>query len=411
MGVTYKVVLDKRREMSEHLYPLRVRITKDRKQNEYGIGVRVAVKYWNKATQRVKPNHPNAKKINLKLTKEINKLEGIILDLELSRDSFSLKDILDRIKGKDSTQTFNSFSKKEIEKQIANNRIGNATAYQSALNKVEEFSSNKSLKFEDIDFKFLDDFENTLIANGIKINSVAVYMKEIRAIYNKAIKAGVVQQKYYPFNDYKIKTVKTISRSLTVEELRQIINLPLDTNSAPYHQRSLFLLSFYLIGINFIDMALLEQSNIENERVRYIRQKTGKVYNISLHAKARIILDELSSKQDSEYLLPIIANSKASVIESRRIIKQRTKVCNNHLKKIAKLCEISKSISTYYARYTWANIAHSIGYSKDKIAEALGHEYGNKVTGIYLDSYSNEVIDEMNNAVINYVHKKLNKGS
>jgi len=32
-------------------------------------------------------------------------------------------------------------------------------------------------------------------------------------------------------------------------------------------------------------------------------------------------------------------------------------------------------------RYTYANIAKQLGYSKDLIAEALGHEYGNKVTG------------------------------
>jgi len=58
-------------------------------------------------------------------------------------------------------------------------------------------------------------------------------------------------------------------------------------------------------------------------------------------------------------------------------------------------------LTFYYARYTWANVAKQLGYSKDKIAEALGHEYGNKVTGIYLDNYGNEVIDEMNLEVIN----------
>ena len=56
-------------------------------------------------------------------------------------------------------------------------------------------------------------------------------------------------------------------------------------------------------------------------------------------------------------------------------------------------------LTTYYARYSWANIARKLGYSKDLIAEALGHEYGNRVTGIYLDNYDLEVIDEMNEKV------------
>ena len=44
-------------------------------------------------------------------------------------------------------------------------------------------------------------------------------------------------------------------------------------------------------------------------------------------------------------------------------------------------------------------IAKSLGYSKDLIAEALGHEYGNKVTGIYLNQYADSVIDEVNERV------------
>jgi predicted HD phosphohydrolase len=69
---------------------------------------------------------------------------------------------------------------------------------------------------------------------------------------------------------------------------------------------------------------------------------------------------------------------------------------------MAELCNIDKPITTYYARYSWANIARVLGYSKDLIAEALGHDYGNKVTGIYLDNYSNSVIDEMNDRVIKH---------
>ena len=73
---------------------------------------------------------------------------------------------------------------------------------------------------------------------------------------------------------------------------------------------------------------------------------------------------------------------------------------------VASLCKIDKSITTYYARYSWANIAKGLGYSKDLIAEALGHEYGNKVTGIYLDHYDNATLDSMNEKLIKAVFKK-----
>jgi hypothetical protein len=41
-----------------------------------------------------------------------------------------------------------------------------------------------------------------------------------------------------------------------------------------------------------------------------------------------------------------------------------------------------------------------MGYSNELIAEALGHQHGNKITNIYLDSFEAKVIDEMHQHVI-----------
>ena len=50
------------------------------------------------------------------------------------------------------------------------------------------------------------------------------------------------------------------------------------------------------------------------------------------------------------------------------------------------------------------DLVHSkLGYSKDLIAEALGHEYGNSVTGIYLEQFDLKVVDNMNQALIEAV--------
>ena len=50
-------------------------------------------------------------------------------------------------------------------------------------------------------------------------------------------------------------------------------------------------------------------------------------------------------------------------------------------------------------------LVNLLSYYIDLIAEALGYEYGNKVTGIYLDNYDNLVIDEANAKVIEAVFK------
>jgi predicted HD phosphohydrolase len=80
---------------------------------------------------------------------------------------------------------------------------------------------------------------------------------------------------------------------------------------------------------------------------------------------------------------------------------QCSKVINHHLEKLGEMIQSQEVITTYVFRYTYANIAKQLGYSKDLIAEALGHEYGNKITGIYLEHFDQSIIDEMNLCVSN----------
>jgi integrase len=61
---------------------------------------------------------------------------------------------------------------------------------------------------------------------------------------------------------------------------------------------------------------------------------------------------------------------------------------------------IPAPLTTYVARHTFATTAKKLGYSNELIAEALGHEYGNKITNIYLDSFDSVVVDEMHLHVI-----------
>jgi integrase len=146
----------------------------------------------------------------------------------------------------------------------------------------------------------------------------------------------------------------------------------------------------------------LTKENIVDDRIVFRRKKTHKVYSIQIQEKTKDILNYYASslpKSSNEFLLPFV-KQRNNPTQLKKDILQAIKTCNKYLANMAIQCKIDKPITTYYARYSWANIAKSIGYSKDLIAEALGHEYGNKVTGIYLDHYDNATIDSMNNKVI-----------
>lgn len=223
-------------------------------------------------------------------------------------------------------------------------------------------------------------------------------MREIRALLNKAINKGLMDKASYPFSSYRIKTEKTVNRAICQEELNKIKQLKLKEDTTLWHSRNIFFLIFNLIGISFIDLALLKPTSIHNGRIVYRRRKTGKIYSIKITSEVEQIINYYQ-KEGCKYLISYFQLDAVPKAEERDAIGLRLKTCNKFLKRIGDLCGLSLPLTTYVASYSWANVAKTLGYPKDLIAEALGHEYGNRITGIYLDNYGNEVIDEMNKKV------------
>jgi integrase/recombinase XerD len=271
--------------------------------------------------------------------------------------------------------------------------------YNTAVEMLLRYTNQKNINFEDIDYGFLNSFQNDLLKRGVGVNTISIYLRTIRATFNKAMNEGLTES--YPFKKFRIRQQPTPSRTLTVDELKKIINYKCSGDRE--FNRDLFVLSFCLIGINFSDLFTLRPENLVDGRIIFSRKKTHKVYSIALHKHAADLIDKW--RRDTEYLLPVI-HPDIEGMAFKKKVQQAIHVCNNYMKKIAKALGIPKPVSTYYARYSWANTARSLGYSKDLIAEALGHEYGNKVTGIYLDAYDKKIIDAANTAVIELVTEK-----
>jgi integrase len=157
-----------------------------------------------------------------------------------------------------------------------------------------------------------------------------------------------------------------------------------------------------LRGINLRDLILLKPECLKNGRLIYRRAKTGKLYSIHVTPEISTILGSFTP---NETLLGLITRAQLNSSFKINHLQQFLKVTNKHLKNIGAFLEVNEPISTYVFRYSYANLAKQLGYSKDLIAEALGHEYGNSVTGIYLEQFDNDVVDSMNQALINAVSK------
>lgn len=61
-------------------------------------------------------------------------------------------------------------------------------------------------------------------------------------------------------------------------------------------------------GINFTDIAHLKYENIEQGRIKYIRQKTHKPINVPILEESQNILDryDKGNKDSSDYIFPIL---------------------------------------------------------------------------------------------------------
>lgn len=186
-------------------------------------------------------------------------------------------------------------------------RFGNARAYKSAMGALKKFNKKADLRFEKISYNYLKRFEMSHFKKGNSVNGLSMYMRTIRAIFNKAIHQGIVSADYYPFKKYKIKSQATAKRAISKDKIKRILDLELESNNPLFHARNYFLSSYLMNGISFIDMAYLKVGSIIDGRIQYSRQKTARPYDIKVTKQLLSILNYyLEGKSKDDFIFPII---------------------------------------------------------------------------------------------------------
>jgi len=403
--VYFKVLLNDKRPKADDIYPVEVRVTHNRSNTSFNTGIRVQSNLWDKNQSKVLNSNSNAQLLNKKITEFYLRVQKAVLELE-TENNFSFDTLKERLKDTPIvakapvSNVFKDFADRLIQQMYDANETGNATVYQTATNRLMLFANNPKLRFIEINYLFLESFKRHLTKEGIKPNSISNYFRTLRAIYNKAIKAKLVDRSHYPFLDITVKTEKTAKRAITLEDLRCILYQTYKSKSQEWHARNYFLLSFTLRGASFTDLAYLKPENINNGVLTYKRRKTGTELNIKVTAEISKLLSYYAGCS-SRYLLPILP---VTVVEgsreAKKLIAQWIKTTNKYINRIATNLNIDGEVRTYVSRHTWATAAKKLGFSNELIAECLGHEYGNKITNIYLDTFEQNMIDNVNSLVI-----------
>ena len=157
----------------------------------------------------------------------------------------------------------------------------------------------------------------------------------------------------------------------------------------------MFLMSFFLRGMSFVDMAFLKKTDLKNGYIIYRRRKTGQSLVIAWTKEMQVLLDKYP-ENSTEYLLPIIRNPDVNERSTYRNVGYNI---NHNLKKIAVIVGVSIPLTLYVARHSWASAAKAKGIPLSVISEGMGHD-SEATTRIYLSSLDTSVVDRANSLIL-----------
>ena len=404
-----KLKFKTKKVLSDGTHPIVVQVIHNRKRKLFYLGYSATKDQWDDAKNRPKSNHPEHKLIKSKITNAILHIKNIIVDFENKKQQFNLEDIENkfRIKGPIDS-TFESYCENLIKSFKESGKNGNAIVYQSTLDSFKGFSKSKNYLLSEIDYTTVGKYQaylskkiniskDKLTVKKLTPNGISFYLRTLRAIINRAIKEGIIEETTYPFKNISIKSEQTRKRAVNKDVIIKVEGLDVSYDKNLKFFKDLFMFSFYNRGMSFVDLAFLKVKNIENGRLNYTRRKTGQLFSIKITAKAQAIIDTYCiSNEPEDFLFPIIHRKENEYQDYRNAMR----FMNKELKKISALLKLNVSLSSYVSRHSWATIAKKSGISTSIISEGLGHTT-EEVTQVYLDSFENDVLDDANDLITN----------
>lgn len=395
-------------------FPIKIRIQHNKCKAYLGTDIKVAPDQWDDKNGAI-VNHPQSRTLNILLGSKFQRAQEIILNLDLARkiNGFSASELKEIIEndGVIVDKNRKRFMEFYLDCMAAKKKESTRSSYMQALNNFQKFDPLLSEKyFEDIDLEYLQRLDSWFEDRGVTLNSRAVYYRNLKSVFNDAIASQLTSE--YPFKRFKIKTTPTKKRNLSIEELRLLSSFH-TTYGTHAKYRDMFMLMFYMRGINAVDLFGLKESNIRNGRINYIRAKTGKPYSVKIEPEMQEIIDRYKGK---DYLIDVCDGTKNEKEWATRY-KGFLKRMDKGLKKIGPVTwtkqqgpspefkPILPMISQYWCRHTCATMMAELDIPFATISASLGHDHGLKVTNIYIE-YNEKKVDDANRKLIDYVNQK-----
>lgn len=330
-----------------------------------------------------------------------NQLTAIITEMETKRMEYGTEDIVSAYKQLPTCPTWFGFILDMADRKAKVGRPGTAKTYRDALSSFARFRQGTDIALDELNAEMMTLYEAWMKSRGLKRNSSSCYLRTLRTLYRKAVEMGLTTDKGI-FRHVFTGFAKTSKRAIPLEAIRTIRLLRLPAGSPLIFARDMFILSIYLQGISFVDLAYLRKSDIRNGVLQYDRKKTRQSLNIGWEPSMQAIVETYAHlTTESPYLLPIITHADGT---ERRQYEKAEHNINRNLKKIGRIAGLRIPLTTYVARHTWATTMRDMGYDLSIVSTGLGHD-SLKTTQIYLSSIDTTVVMEANKKMIDKILK------
>lgn len=343
---------------------------------------------------RPSERYPHLLSLRERVGHDLERLRRISLSLENSGVPFSADDIADEFRRYVRDYSLFNYMEGLIGKLRETGRIRTSETYNATLNSIRKFREGEDILLDCITTDLMERYETWLRSRGNSSNTISFYTRILRAVYHRAVEADVIENRN-PFRRVYTGVDKTVKRALPIRMIKTIRCLDLSGEPVLDYARDMFILSFMLRGMSFIDMAFLRKTDLSGGYVSYRRRKTGQRLMVEWTREMQAILDKYPDNE-SCYLLPVI---KREGVNERTVFHNACYRINRALKIIAKRVGVKIPLTLYVARHSWASAAKTKGIPVSVISEGMGHD-SETTTRIYLASLDTSVVDRANAVII-----------
>jgi integrase len=338
----------------------------------------------------------SAKELRLQLMGYVDKAEKVMERLpQPTKESFTrlFKSDTDLFTS-NKTDVFYFFDMK-VEEVTKEGRMGTASYYKQCKVNLQNFKS--SVYFEEIDEKFLKEYQAWLRKRGNSVSTVSLRMRCLRIMFNYAAKSGFISNVESPYRNFNMGTTTRSKKVLYPVQIKQFWEYEPKTLREE-RAKDYFFFSFLCNGMNFKDMAYLKRKQITGDIITFVREKTKNTTHetneiqVYLHDEVKRILNKWGNKDLSpeSYLFPILPAKFKTVEYDERTRAMRKRRINKSLHAIGKKLGLEFNLTIGLARHSFATTLKLNGTNVSFISEMLGHT-SMKTTMHYLKSIpSNE---------------------